>query len=149
MCQTIKCFQRVSGQCIPIKSGIFIPCPQRKSDVTTILCRSILQRFPSRHRSRCSPIISIKRSQTLTTISAFRNSKDINSIRINLSQEQCLPQQFLPDKLFSFLPPTIVITFIRNLWNKVNGRSIIKIPANFQPCTPFPLLRARAMQIEK
>ena len=41
-----------------------------------------------------------------------------------------MSQQFLPGKLFSFLPPTIVITFIRNLWNKVNGRSIIKIPAN-------------------
>ncbi len=98
-------------------------------------------KVPACHRSRCSPIIKHKNEARLTTISAFRNSKDIKLYSDQSLPRQCLPQQFLPGKLFSFLPPTIVITFIRNLWNKVNGRSIIKIPANFQPSTPFPLLR--------
>ena len=42
MRQTIECFPYISGQCIPVESCILISCPQRKSNITTILRRSIL-----------------------------------------------------------------------------------------------------------
>ena len=147
--QAVKLFERILGQDITREGLVLASRAQRKGDVGTVFSGCILQRFSPGNRSGSSQVVRIERCKPLASVGPFRDAEEIDPIGVYFARDEGLTQEFFPSPLLGHLPPTVIVSFIRNLRDKISRRSIVKTRANDIACAPLVSFGPRAVHIDK
>ena len=147
--ETVEHFSGIGCKFVPVEPLVHCPCPEGERDGGAVLRRGVPERFTSGHRARTGQIISIVRGQPLASVPAFGNPEEIDPVRVYVPAGKSQAEEFLPGVLLGFLPPAVPLPFVWYLRDEINGRGVFESVAETEAVGPFPVLRARAMQVQE